>query len=84
MQTNHQNVPFGVGKRVCLGESLANMELFVFLVMMLQKLDFGLPVGYPPPDVNKYTHGFTKIPKPFYVSVSQRAVAIIDNHGRHN
>merc|ERR1712150_282253 len=50
LQKNKQNIPFGIGKRVCLGESLARMELFIFLVMMLQRLNFDLPDNHPPPD----------------------------------
>ena len=30
-------VPFGVGRRQCLGESLARQELFLFLVGLLQR-----------------------------------------------
>jgi len=48
------------------------MELFIFLVMMLQKLSFDVPVGHPPPDDKEYTHGFTKAPNPFYLSISER------------
>ena len=65
-------MPFGIGKRICLGESFARMELFIFFVMMLQRLNFDLPVGHPKPNENEYTHGFTKAPNPFYISITER------------
>lgn len=38
-------LPFGSGKRVCLGESLARMELLIFATAMLQSLSFAPPKG---------------------------------------
>uniref|UniRef100_A0A3B3CSL4 Cytochrome P450 2G1-like n=2 Tax=Oryzias melastigma TaxID=30732 RepID=A0A3B3CSL4_ORYME len=38
-------VPFSAGKRVCAGESLARMELFVFIVSLLQNFTFSAPNG---------------------------------------
>ncbi|XP_047472155.1 cytochrome P450 2L1-like [Penaeus chinensis] len=38
-------MPFGSGKRACLGESLARMELLIFATAMLQSLSFAPPPG---------------------------------------
>ena len=33
-------IPFSVGPRHCLGEQLARMEVFIYLVGMVQKFEF--------------------------------------------
>ncbi|RXG72956.1 cytochrome P450 2L1 [Armadillidium vulgare] len=38
-------LPFSLGKRVCVGESLAKMELFVFFGAILQNFEISEPVG---------------------------------------
>ena len=63
-----------MGKRICAGESLATSELFIFFVLLVQRLRFDPPLNHPVPDVKEYSAGFTNIPKPFYVAISSNPV----------
>ena len=64
--------PLSVGKRVCLGESLARVELFIFFTALVRDLEFRPTPTRPPPSTQNYKIGITRIPDGFYCSVSER------------
>ncbi|XP_018611667.1 cytochrome P450 2U1 [Scleropages formosus] len=64
-------IPFGTGRRVCMGEQLAKMELFLMFSTLMQAFSFRLPEGaQPPPMDGKF--GLTLAPWPFNVCVTAR------------
>ncbi|KAH7707311.1 Protein CYP-33E2 [Aphelenchoides avenae] len=64
-------VPFSVGKRLCLGESLARMELFVFIANIFHAFKV-LPVDpLNPPSAEKIA-GFTVRPQPYMIRLQLR------------
>ncbi|XP_034424765.1 steroid 17-alpha-hydroxylase/17,20 lyase [Hippoglossus hippoglossus] len=65
-------LPFGAGPRVCVGESLARLELFLFLSSLLQRMSFRLPDGGPSPNLQGRL-GVVLQPLPYKVIVTPRA-----------
>ncbi|XP_028937038.1 steroid 17-alpha-hydroxylase/17,20 lyase [Ornithorhynchus anatinus] len=64
-------LPFGTGPRVCLGESLARIELFLFLAWILQRFDFEVPENGEKPNLEGKT-GVVYQVLPFQVVVKLR------------
>ncbi|KAK5848067.1 hypothetical protein PBY51_005719 [Eleginops maclovinus] len=62
-------MPFGAGPRVCVGESLARLELFLFLSSLLQRMSFKLPDGASPPNLQGRL-GVVLQPLPYKVVVT--------------
>ena len=65
-------VPYGMGKRICMGESLAKNELFIFFTIILQNLKIGLPIGREKLDPERADAGIVRVPKPFHINISAR------------
>ncbi|KAG7221846.1 hypothetical protein INR49_017022, partial [Caranx melampygus] len=57
-------IPFGIGRRVCMGEQLAKMELFLMVTSLLQSFTFRLPEGTSPPSLQG-RFGLTLSPCPY-------------------
>ena len=76
-------VPYGFGRRVCLGESLAKDTLRIFFATLVkhirycESLTFSLesisrftdPVSHPAPDPGNFTEASTVIPDAFHVNM---------------
>ncbi|XP_033223161.1 methyl farnesoate epoxidase-like [Belonocnema kinseyi] len=69
---NHAAIPFGIGKRRCLGEALARSSLFLFFTHVIHNFDFKISPEHGAPNPNGYD-GFTISPKPYYLIVSLRS-----------
>ncbi|KYM98161.1 hypothetical protein ALC62_11152 [Cyphomyrmex costatus] len=59
-------IPFGLGHRRCLGETLAKNNIFLFAACLLQKFQFVLPSEHPDP-ILEGIDGFTIAPPPLTV-----------------
>jgi len=67
---DERNIPFGIGKRRCLGEGLARMENFLFFANLLLNFSFTGTDGVEPslePVV-----GFSNGPQPYSTTVQSR------------
>ncbi|XP_069313192.1 cytochrome P450 2F1 isoform X3 [Eulemur rufifrons] len=65
-------MPFSAGRRLCLGESLARMELFLYLTAILQSFSLQ-PLG-PPEDIDlrPLSSGLGNLPRPFQLCLRAR------------
>lgn len=66
-------LPFGVGRRMCLGEILARMEIFLFFSSLLHSFDISVPQGETLPSL-KGNAGVTISPNAFKVSLKPRSM----------
>jgi len=71
VQRNENLMPFSVGKRACLGESLARDEFFLFLTTIYQRFDVNLDPNSEKPDLEP-PNSLLSRPKPFKVIMKER------------
>ncbi|KAJ8273038.1 hypothetical protein GJAV_G00096680 [Gymnothorax javanicus] len=66
-------MPFSAGRRICIGETLAKMELFLFFANLLQRFTFHPPQGVTPHDLNiSPVPGITAAPKAYELRAISR------------
>ncbi|XP_028652512.1 cytochrome P450 2B4-like [Erpetoichthys calabaricus] len=73
LKVNPAFMPFSTGKRVCTGESLARMELFLFFVALLQKFSFSSTEDPENISLGADTSSFLKVPLLYKLKVSSRS-----------
>lgn len=66
-----KNVAFSVGRRACMGESLARMELFLYITALVQRFKFLPACGEDPPKIKRIL-GLQFSPAPFMLKVVRR------------
>ena len=68
-------LPFSAGPRVCLGETFAKTEIFLFQAQLLHQFKFECPPGSSPPDLEAFLGESDRgvlMPKPYQVIVTKR------------
>ncbi|KAG5269559.1 hypothetical protein AALO_G00203380 [Alosa alosa] len=65
-------LPFSAGKRACVGESLARMELLLFLVSIVQHFHLSTPGGPSSLDIKPEFSSFVKVPAQYQLVVTPR------------
>ncbi|KAG7242878.1 hypothetical protein INR49_018133, partial [Caranx melampygus] len=72
-------LPFSAGRRVCLGESLAKMELFLFFTLLLQRFHFTPPPGVMEDELDLTPAvGLTLSPSPHMLCAVSRQIMLED------
>ncbi|XP_069823406.1 cytochrome P450 2D6-like [Dendropsophus ebraccatus] len=64
-------MPFSAGRRACLGEQLARMELFLFFTTLLQQFTFEIPSDQPRPR-EEPVYALTLSPQPYNIRAITR------------
>ncbi|XP_068106841.1 cytochrome P450 2G1-like [Hyperolius riggenbachi] len=69
---NNASMPFSAGRRVCVGESLARVELFIFLTTILQNFTLTSKTKFTDEDIKPGRTGFANSPMLYEISFIPR------------
>lgn len=61
-----------VGKRICAGEGLARMEIFIFLTAILQNFTLKATIDHKDIDITPIVTSLANMPQPYEVSFVPR------------
>ncbi|XP_013814237.2 cytochrome P450 2H1-like [Apteryx mantelli] len=65
-------MPFSAGKRICVGEGLARMELFIFFTAILQNFTLKPVTDHKDIDISPMISSLANMPRPYEVSFLPR------------
>ncbi|XP_075043084.1 cytochrome P450 2C23-like [Mixophyes fleayi] len=71
LKKNEAFIPFSIGKRVCIGEGLTRMELFLFLTSILQMFDLKCNMEPEDIDISPVPNRGSNVPRPYMLYVNQ-------------
>ncbi|XGW21132.1 hypothetical protein V3C99_004243 [Haemonchus contortus] len=66
-----QVIPFGIGRRACLGESLARAELYLIIGNLLLRFDISTNPDHAPMDKAKSVFGVVRKVSPYHIVFSR-------------
>ncbi|XP_030074133.1 cytochrome P450 2C19-like [Microcaecilia unicolor] len=69
---NDAFMPFSAGRRICIGEGLARMEIFLFITTILQNFDLKSVVDLKEIDLNPEMSGITRVPRRYSLRLLAR------------
>lgn len=65
-------LPFGIGRRICIGEALARMELFYFITALIQNFTFTVPEGETLTTEKSTSERIFAFPTSFKILITER------------
>jgi len=66
-------IPFSVGRRFCMGESLSRLELFLFFTALVSKFKYSFPANEPVPPLNAERVSFIRGPIRYKICATRRS-----------